>query len=78
MTRAVGTDEASLPVRAWPFIKNGPRLGKPSFPPVPTAPEKEPPPKAQPEGNLKTPAKQPSPTISCVLPLPPHPLPGEN
>ena len=57
----------------------GPRLGKPSFPPVPTAPEKELPPKAKPEGNLNPPQKQPSPTISCVAFLsPPHPLPGEN
>ena len=56
------------------FKEIGPRLGKPSFPPVPTAPEKEPPPKAQPEGNLKTPAKTAIPhNILRCFPLPTPP-----
>ena len=49
----------SFPLVFFPLFlqRNRAPAGKPRFPPVPTAPEKEPPPKAQPEGNLKTPAK---------------------
>ena len=45
-----------------------------TVPPVPTAPEKEPPPKAQPESNLKTPAKTAIPhNILRCFPLPTPP-----
>ena len=54
--------------------RNRAPAGKPRFPPVPTAPEKEPPPKAQPESNLKAPAKTAIPhNILRCFPLPTPP-----
>ena len=66
----------SFPLVFFPLFlqRNRAPAGKPRFPPVPTAPEKEPPPKAQPESNLKAPAKTAIPhNILRCFPLPTPP-----
>ena len=66
----------SFPLVFFPLFlqRNRAPPGRAKFPPVPTAPEKEPPPKAQPEGNLKTPAKTAIPhNILRCFPLPTPP-----